>query len=341
MRHTALAALTLSVGLLLTACSSSDDTSAQSSTTAATQSSSAEHNSAAFPITIDHFRGSTTLEHAPERIVVIDNSYMENVVALGGHVVGVATSNGEKYPDYFTDEQKKMVEDATDIGDLKTPSLEKIAALKPDLILSSDYRSKDYYDDLSKIAPTIFSEKAGTTWEQNTLLTGKALGKEEEAQELLDTINARAEAIGADIRAQGDPGTVSIVRFSPNLRLYNPASFPGSMLAKMGLQQPANQQADPAKPNEIFFEFSPETVGEAEADTILAMAPDPDSDRRQQWEAAANPVLESQLWKDLKGRKVEVNDEVWFLNVSPLAAQNLLDSAAEIWGVDNHRDIDK
>ncbi|MCK7661672.1 ABC transporter substrate-binding protein [Corynebacterium antarcticum] len=310
---------------------------AGNATTAASDTGSEAQT--AFPVTIEHFRGTTTLEKKPERVFVLDNSYLENVIALGDDsVVGYASFNGSGIPPYVTEEQKKLVADAVDVGDVKEPSLEMVAALQPDLILSSDYRSKDFYDQLSEIAPTVYSEKAGTTWRENLILTGKALGMEERAHEVLDGIVDRAHAIGEDIEAKEGRPTVSIVRLAPNMRMFRDTSFPGSLIADVGLPRPENQIAPKDAPEEIFTDCSAETVGDIDADLILYMAPEEDSDRYPAWKEEVAPVMEGSLWANLRGEKKPVWDRVWYMNVSPLAAPLLLDDVAEMFDVDNHRD---
>ena len=70
-------------------------------------------------------------------------------------------------------------------GCCNEPDLEAITALKPDLILGSKFRQEKFYDELSAIAPTVFTEKVGITWKENFLLDGQALGKEQQAKDLL------------------------------------------------------------------------------------------------------------------------------------------------------------
>lgn len=48
--------------------------------------------------------------------------------------------------------------DAEVVGVEHEVNIEKIAALKPDLIIGSKIRQEKVYDKLTKIAPTVFSE---------------------------------------------------------------------------------------------------------------------------------------------------------------------------------------
>ena len=74
--------------------------------------------------------------------------------------------------------------------------VEAIAALDPDLIVGVySYIDQAVYDQLSKIAPTLAQTDeyadGATPWQEQTLLTGEALGREDQAQELVDDVEAR------------------------------------------------------------------------------------------------------------------------------------------------------
>ena len=53
-------------------------------------------------------------------------------------------------------------ETTSDVGSPTQPNLEKIAALKPDLILTSKNRLGDGYGQLAQIAPTVVFDIEGT-----------------------------------------------------------------------------------------------------------------------------------------------------------------------------------
>ncbi len=94
-------------------------------------------------------------------------------------------------------------------------SIEQIAALQPDLILSAEVRNGKDYEALSAIAPpTVFSQSTGPTWKDNIRLAARALGKEDLAEQKIADYEARAKAIGDEINATADNPTVSVVRFA-------------------------------------------------------------------------------------------------------------------------------
>src|SRR3712207_517939 len=185
-------AVALVTGLALAGCGSADE-----GTTASAPSTVAEEVR-----TVEHAAGTTAITGTPERVVVLDTGELDAVLALGITPVGaVRTDVSDALPAYLEDAGVDPA-DVANVGTIAEPDLEAIAALEPDLILSNAVRHTDVYEQLSGIAPTVMAEAIGETWKENLLLAGEALGRSEEAQDLLEEFAARAEAVGA---LYGDP----------------------------------------------------------------------------------------------------------------------------------------
>ncbi|MET8399276.1 iron-siderophore ABC transporter substrate-binding protein [Streptomyces sp900116325] len=267
-----------------------------------------------FPRTLTHAMGTTELKSAPKRVVVLDVGEFDNVVSLGVKPVGYAPSEGDAaIPSYL----KKDAGNPKNVGTINNLNLEAIAGLKPDLILGSQLRAADKYDQLSKIAPTVFSIRPGFTWKENYLLNAAALDKTAKAKSELEAYEKKATKLGEDIGP--DKPTISMVRYLPDrIRLYAKASFIGTILEDAGLPRPKNQQI-----NDLAAEISPEKIDEADADWIFTgVYGDPKATKRDT--ARSNP-----LWKNLKavkeGRAKDVPDETWYLGLGVTAANLVLD----------------
>ncbi|MET9951570.1 iron-siderophore ABC transporter substrate-binding protein [Streptomyces sp. NPDC006339] len=267
-----------------------------------------------FPRTLTHALGKTEIPAAPQRVVVLDVGELDNVVSLGIKPVGYAPAEGDDgIPGYL----KKDAGTPKSVGTINNLNLEAIANLQPDLILGSQLRAADKYDELSKIAPTVFSIRPGFTWKENYLLNAAALDKTADAQSKLAAYETKAEQLGTDIGP--NKPTVSMVRYLPGkIRLYAKASFIGTILEDAGLPRPENQQID-----ELAAEISPEKIDQADADWIFTgVYGDPKATKRDT--AQANP-----LWKNLKavksGRAKDVPDETWYLGLGVTAANSVLD----------------
>ncbi|MBL1288000.1 iron-siderophore ABC transporter substrate-binding protein [Streptomyces sp. For3] len=267
-----------------------------------------------FPRTLTHAMGTTKIEHAPERVIVLDVGEFDNVVSLGVKPVGYAPSEGDAaIPSYL----KKDAGAPVSVGTINSLNLEAIAGLKPDLILGSQLRAADMYDELSKIAPTVFSIRPGFTWKENYLLNAAALDRTAKAESELAAYEAKAQKLGTDIGP--DKPTVSMVRYMPDkIRLYAKASFIGTILQDVGLPRPKNQQID-----DLAAEISPENMDQADADWIFTgVYGDAKATKRDT--ARANP-----LWKNLAavkaGQAKDVSDETWYLGLGVTSANLVLD----------------
>ncbi|MCA2225342.1 ABC transporter substrate-binding protein [Nonomuraea aurantiaca] len=169
----------------------------------------------AFPVSIDHKFGSTTITSRPTRVVTVGWNDQDFALALG--VVPVSTR--EWFEEYLTYPWVK-----TALGGKPLPTFsaeinfEAIVKQRPDLIIAIyETVNKQTYDKLSQIAPTVVQSSAypdeQTPWDVQTLTTGKALGKSAQAQALVDKVNGKIAAA-----KQAHPeftGKVLVVDYGP------------------------------------------------------------------------------------------------------------------------------
>jgi iron complex transport system substrate-binding protein len=267
-----------------------------------------------FPRTVTHALGKTELKTAPKRVVVLDVGELDNVASLGVKPVGYAPTEGDEgVPGYL----KKEAGSPKNVGTINNLNLEAIAALKPDLILGSQLRAADKYDELSKIAPTVFSIRPGFTWKQNYLLNAAALDKTAEAKAELAGYDKKVKALDEKLGAKKP--TVSMVRFMPDgvIRLYANASFIGTILKDAHIPRPKNQDIE-----DLATEISAENIDKADADYIFTgVYGNPKATDRSK--AQGNP-----LWKNLKavkaGHASDVPDETWYLGLGVMAADKVV-----------------
>jgi iron complex transport system substrate-binding protein len=257
----------------LSACGSDNDSSASSG-------SAAPAGESAFPVTIDHKYGSTTIESAPERVVVVGLREQDAMLALG--VVPVATT------EWYGDHPGAIFPWAKDaLGDAPVPTvledtdgiqIEKVAAQRPDLILGvySGMTEKEY-SALSKLAPTVAQPKGkpdfGTSWQEETLITGKALGKPEEAQELVD----ETEKLVSDTAARHpefEGRRATFVADYQGVFVYGPTDVRSRLLEDLGFTYPPDLRD--AFPDEFGGQLSDERVDALDVDVLIWFA---DGDR--------------------------------------------------------------
>jgi iron complex transport system substrate-binding protein len=186
----------LAAATLLAGCGSSAEPSAE-----AAENSSGEAD--AFPVSIDHTFGTTTIEDRPERVVVLGWSGQDALYALGVTPVGMPSypyGGGDDgvlpWNDEYFDPERTTLLDTADGA-----PLEQIAALRPDVILAP-YEGFDeaVYEDLSGIAPTVAypGEPWTTPWREQTLMIGQALGLEDEAEQLIADTEEQVAAVAEE-----------------------------------------------------------------------------------------------------------------------------------------------
>lgn len=156
----------------------------------------------AFPVTIEHKYGETTITEAPKRIVTVGLNEQDALLALG--VVPVGTTKwvggydgaiGPWAADKVGDTPMPKVLDGTDGVDIAA-----VTRLKPDLILAVySALTKEEYETLSKLAPVVAqpvgNDDYGVPWQQNTRIVGEAIGKAAEADALVRKVEGQFAAI--------------------------------------------------------------------------------------------------------------------------------------------------
>lgn len=289
-----------------------------------------------FPRTVRHAMGETTVESQPKTVAALDSSFADAAMALEADVVAYTRypSSGT-LPGYLGDDTR-FAENGTVVGELASPDVEALYDIAPDLIVSAKVRHESLYDELSRVAPTVFSETTGATWKDNIRLLATALGKEELAERKIGAYERRAKAIGDAIKAKtGGTPTYSLVRFvegEPTVRLYGTRSFPGIVLSDVGLTRP-QRQPDPS--DRIAVDLSQEDIGTLDADIVFVSSY---ADATQEAEDPRATFQSNPLWGALRGEITDVNDETWYVSVSLQGAHAMLDDLAEQFGVDPARD---
>jgi len=267
-----------------------------------------------------HAMGTTTITGTPERVVVLDTGELDSAVALGVKPVGaVEPIAGAGFPAYLAD----AVKGVKTVGTIEQPNLEAITALKPDLILSSKTRHAAIYDQLSRIAPTVFTDEVGVVWKKNFALHAKALGKTDKADALQREYQDDARKLGDALGDKRSSTAVSVVRsVGDEVRIYEKASFLGTILEDVGLPRPKVQN-DETVVTTVTVERIPDLDGD-----VMFLSRFGDDHR------LLNRLQSTSPWPQLEvvraKRVYEVPDDLWFLGIGNLAARRIVDGLRTI-----------
>jgi iron complex transport system substrate-binding protein len=231
----------LAVAPLLAACG--DD--AASSTSSADSSGSTAPEEAAFPATISHKYGETTVTEAPKRVVCVGLTEQDALMALGIVPVGVTYWFGDKelqgvYP--WARDKLGGAELPTVLDSANGVEVEKVAALAPDLIIGqyAGITEKEY-ELLSKIAPTVAQSgdyaDYGMPWDEMALNIGTAVGQPVAIQGIIDSVRAQIAKAAAD-HPEFKGQTAAAITPYEGLFLYGPEDPRSRMLIDLGFDLP-------------------------------------------------------------------------------------------------------
>jgi iron complex transport system substrate-binding protein len=273
---------------------------------------------------VRHAAGTTTVRADPQRIVVLSGDQLDGLCALGlqSRIVAAALPDGSaNQPSYLG----TVVHDVRAVGTRSEPDMQAIKAANPDLILGSEALTPDAYPQLTAIAPTVFTGPPGAKWEDNLRTVGAAAGRLDAANGLIDGFEQAADKTGADNDATHFQA--SVVQFTDTtMRVYGVDTFPGSVLAAVGVDRPATQRFTDKPYVEIGItdtdlENSPD-FSPADGDIVYISFASPAAKDR------APAVLGSDAWKKLSAnrdnRVFAVNNEVWQSGEGIVAARGML-----------------
>lgn len=201
--------------LSLTACSPAADPSPAPAPLPLSQAAKPESQDSE-TITVEDMKGTVEIPANPQRIVDVSGSADELIILNLPFIASANTSmfDGVSVPDYlqeyFTKNNIEPVGNYSGaVGDL---NLEKIAVLKPDLIIMN-IRHDKVYEQLKAIAPTVMINDDITyvNWRGRFEQLGRWFGKEAAVTQWLADYDAKAAALSAKVRKVTGDETFAVV----------------------------------------------------------------------------------------------------------------------------------
>jgi iron complex transport system substrate-binding protein len=276
---------------------------------------------------IEHAMGNTEIKGEPKKIVILTNEGTEALLELGVKPVGAVKSwTGNPWYKHI----EKEMEGVQNLGEESQVNIEAVAALKPDLIIGNKMRHEKIYDQLSKIAPTVYSNTLRGEWKANFEFYAKVLNKEAQGKEIIKKFDDKAAEL-AKLAGDKLKTEVSIVRFMPGkTRIYLGDTFSGIILKQIGFARPENQRS-----SEFTIEIGKERLKEADGQVMFYFTYETGngegSAREKEW-------LEDPMFKNLNAVKnnkaYRVDDSIWN-TAGGVKAANLLLNDIEKFIKDN------
>ncbi|QUW20692.1 iron-siderophore ABC transporter substrate-binding protein [Sporosarcina sp. Marseille-Q4063] len=198
-------------------------------------------------VTVTDINGKVTLDKPAIKVVALEWTYVEDLLAVGIQPVGVADI--QEYHNWVNIDAK-LNDDVTDVGGRQEPNLEAIAALEPDLIIGVKFRHESMLKELEGIAPTVifnpYPEDESVDHYQEMIDTfneiAKAVNKTDEAKKVLADLDAKYEEAKEKI-AKADLKTKDVILTNaytgpqaPEIRVMTPNSMTSQIIEKIGLK---------------------------------------------------------------------------------------------------------
>ncbi|MFF3924395.1 ABC transporter substrate-binding protein [Paenibacillus lactis] len=276
--------------------------------------------------TIKHAMGETVVEGTPQKVVTLFQGATDSALALGVKPAGAVEAWIEQPWYHYIREQMDGVEN---LGSENQPNLEKIAALKPDVIVASKTRHEEIYTQLSGIAPTVMTEEVHI-WKDSLALTAEALNKQEVEAAFLERweneVTDFKENMGDKLNLEA-----GIVDFRADHARIVHTGFSALVLDELGIARPTEQKGEDWGVKLVSKENIPQMDADILFDQTSTSRGDGRLDLRKEW--TGHP-----LWSNLRAvqnnRVYEVDTAVWNNGSGPLAAEEMLKDLKEFYDLD-------
>lgn len=276
--------------------------------------------------TIVHDFGTTELKKAPKRIVILDNLYGEILEPLDLTPVGATTEQegSQEFSTLFKKHYKDA--DVVSVGWQKTPDLEKIKELKPDLILMT-VEQEDLYEDLSEIAPTVgYRINTDENWDyhETSLKVAEIFDKRDEMKDALDRMDAKEAVFAENVKAKFGDQKLMYLRVTDNdIRYYAYGHF-GYLYDTYHFNR-----AETFNPDDMFQVIDPDKLKDINPDLLIVQA---DSQELLENKLKNNPVWSS--LKAVQNNKVIYADySTYMLGFGIVSQEAIMKQISDEWGL--------
>ncbi|MFE6777939.1 iron-siderophore ABC transporter substrate-binding protein [Streptomyces sp. NPDC057702] len=254
-----------------------------------------------FPVTVEHAFGSTEITKAPRRIVTVGYTDDQAVLALGVKPVGMV----DQYPnpagtsldintqwpwvkDKWGETRPEVIMENGDSG----PNYEKIASLRPDLIIAVYSEiDKAAYDKLSAIARTVGRTKTekepfSAPWQDNAKHIAKALGKEDEGAKLVQGIQGRLDAAKKAHPEFAKQKAVALSWYKDSVVPFTSTDVRGRLVTGTGFTY--QTEIDKIAGGGFSTELSPERIDLVDVDRVFVINDKADTEALKKFKLFAN-----------------------------------------------------
>ncbi|HEY1176514.1 MAG TPA: iron-siderophore ABC transporter substrate-binding protein [Phytomonospora sp.] len=282
-------------------------------------------------ITLTTTAGDVSLDKPAVKVVALEWTYVEDLLAIGVTPVGVADIKGY---DTWVTAGARVPEGVKDVGTRQEPSIEEIRLLAPDLIVTDEDRVATNRDALAEIAPlatysyTKDPEGQYAGMRRIVQQMGLATGKTAEAEQVLTDLDTKVATATEAVTAKGKTGApfalsqIFTTNGTPQFRMMTEKSLAGEVIGKIGVANTWTGEPDAWGMTTVTVEGLTAVPGES---SFLYVAADADN-------PVTGALADNELWTDLgfvkDGNVKPLDPGTWFFG-GPLSCGQILDETVK------------
>lgn len=256
-------------------------------------------------MTIEHLKGTAVINGEVNKAAVFDFGFLDTM-----KVMGIDTELAlpiSSLPNYLSE-----YKNAVNAGGIKEPDLEALYTFQPDVIVISG-RQSDYYDELSKIAPTVYVEVNAETYledvKKNTEIAAKIFNAEDAANKAIQDLEAQVEEAKTTVGST-DQKALILLTNDGNISAYGAGSRFGLIHDLLGIPTADSTITVSTHGQSVNYEY----IAKINPDILYVV------DRTQivGGTTTTNTTLDNDLVKQTKAYQnqqiISLNPDYWYLS---------------------------
>ncbi len=274
------------------------------------------------PIAIEHNLGETIISHRPQRVAALSMNEVDFLDQLNVPIAGMV----KDFVPHFLAKYKNTPEIA-DLGAIVQPNMEKIYALKPDLVLMTPLHANQY-EELSQLAPTLHydinfrnsRDHHVDNIKKHLVDLGEIFNKQALAQQKITEIDAKVAEVRAVTKERPEKALV-VMHNNGAFSSFGVESRYGFVFNVLGVK-PASEKVETSLHG---HPISSEFISQADPDILYIIDRTAVMEGKPVIEAEhlANPLLrQTKAWKN--NNVVFVDADAWYITSASVTSLQIV-----------------
>lgn len=262
-------------------------------------------------IEITHALGTSIINHVPKKVVALD---MNEVDALDQLKIPVAGMPKDFVPHFLAHYKDDPL--IRDTGAIVQPNIERVYALKPDLILITSLQA-NHYQELSELAPTLYFDinysDSGVSYiekiKAHMLMLGKIFNKQLLATKKVAELDFKFQRAKKQIETRTEKAMI-VLHNNGALRFFGAQSRYGFIYNALGVKSasPSAETGSHGQPisHEFIYKYDPDIIYVIDRTAVM------ENKTAIKKSDLNNPLLQqTKAWKN--NRIQFVDSEAWYI----------------------------